>query len=198
MMEGQTEKVFLQHLREFLRKRLPGPKPKLISLKYDGRIPTNEALRRRVNLLLSDKAQPADAVIALTDVYTGTKEFKDAADAKTKMKQWVGENNRFYPHAAQHDFEAWLLPYWDDIRSLAGHNRAVPSVNPESVNHNNPPAYRIRETFRTGAKGRAYVKTRDAGKILAGKDLTVAAHACPELKAFLNTILGLCGSDLLK
>jgi hypothetical protein len=53
----------------------------------------------------------ADAVITLTDVYTGANEFKDAADAKDKMRQWVGVNDKFYPHAAQHDFEAWLLPF---------------------------------------------------------------------------------------
>jgi hypothetical protein len=37
-----------------------------------------------------------------------------------------------------------------------------------------------------------YVKTRDADRILRGQDLLVAAKACGELKAFLNTILKLC------
>jgi hypothetical protein len=137
-------------------------------------------------LLLSDSKRPADAVIALTDVYTGTKEFIDAADAKSKMTQWVGKNSRFFPHVGLHDFEAWLLPYWDDIRELAGSNRNAPSQHPESVNHNNPPSYRINEVFRTGSRGRAYVKTRDANRILRDKDLAIAAQACPELKAFLN------------
>jgi hypothetical protein len=59
-------------------------------------------------------------VIALTDVYTGTDDFLDAADAKQKMRAWVGKNDRFHPHVAQHDFEAWLLPFWTDIQSLAG------------------------------------------------------------------------------
>jgi hypothetical protein len=31
----------------------------------------------------------------LTDVYTGTSDFKDAADAKAKMRKWVGEEKRF-------------------------------------------------------------------------------------------------------
>lgn len=31
-----------------------------------------------------------------------------AADAKQKMREWVGTEPRFFPHAACHDFEAWL------------------------------------------------------------------------------------------
>jgi hypothetical protein len=197
MMEGETEKVFLRHLREFLQTRLAGRMPKLDPNIYDGHLPTHDRLKRRVERLLSDSRQPADAVIALTDVYTGTREFDNATEAKKKMTEWVGPNPRFHPHAAQYDFEAWLLPYWEDICELAGNNRTVPSEHPESVNHNNPPSYRISEVFRTGSRRRTYVKTRDANRILLGRDLTVAARACPELKLFLNRILTLCGSSPL-
>ena len=138
-----------------------------------------------------------DAVIALTDVYTGTNDFLDAADAKRKMRAWVGDNERFYPHAAQHDFEAWLLPYWSDIQALAGHNKAAPPGRPESVNHDRPPSYHIRQIFRVGTCRDAYSKPRDAARILRGKDLPEAARKCPELKAFLNTILTLSGAELL-
>jgi hypothetical protein len=41
------------------------------------------------------------------------------------------------------------------------------------------------------------VKPRDARRVLEGKDLAVAAAQCGELKAFLNTILSLCGGDLI-
>jgi hypothetical protein len=37
----------------------------------------------------------------------------------------------------------------------------------------------------------------DAARILRGKDLTEAANKCPDLKAFLNTILKLSGSGQL-
>jgi len=96
-----------------------------------------------------------DAVIALTDVYTGGADFDSASTAKKKMRQWVGDESRFHPHAAQHDFEAWLLPYWADIQRLSGSNRAAPVGDPEQVNHHKPPAHRIAEVFRTGAAGRA-------------------------------------------
>jgi hypothetical protein len=197
IVEGATEQSFLPHLRNFLQTRLPGKMPKFDPLPYDGRVPTENKLKRVVERLLSDRKNPADAVIALTDVYTGSNppEFTDGGDARKKMREWVGDESRFYPHTAQHDFEAWLLPFWSDIQELAGSNRAAPAGQPEKINHNNPPAHRIKDVFRTGTRGKSYVKPRDAGRILRGKDLLVVAQACPEFKAFLNTILTLCGAD---
>jgi hypothetical protein len=195
LVEGATEQAFMPKLREFLKARLPpGSMPKLDPVPCDGRLPTGDKLRRIVENLFSGRTA-ADAVIALTDVYTGTHEFASAQDAKNKMRGWVGNEPRFYPHVALHDFEAWLLPFWTDIQQLAGSNRATPSTQPEKVNHDKPPAHWLREVFRTGSKGKAYVKPRDAARILKDRDLTVAAQSCPELKAFLNTILELCGGE---
>jgi hypothetical protein len=170
--------------------------PNLDMVPYDGRIPKEIKLRRVVENLLSGR-MPADAVIALTDVYTGTQDFRDAADAKAKMLAWVGPNARFHPHVAQHDFEAWLLPYWDEIQKIAGHKKKAPSGPPESVNHNRPPSHYVQEIFRIGTCRDDYSKPRDAHRILRNKDLSIAAAQCPELKAFLNTILGLCGGQQL-
>ncbi len=194
LVEGETERVFVAYVREFIDRRLAGNKPRLATHKYDGRIPKEEDLKRTVEKLLNDR-NPADYVIALTDVYTGSNDFVDAADAKSKMRNWVGNNDRFYPHAAQHDFEAWLLPYWEEIQRLAKHAKGPPAGRPETVNHNHPPSWHIKEIFRIGKSPRHYVKTRDAKRILLGKDLSIAAAACPELKSFLNTIITLCGAD---
>jgi hypothetical protein len=196
LVEGRTETAFKTHLTEFLKIRLAGRMPNLDFFPYDGRIPKQEKLRRTVEGLLRNGRTPSDAVLALTDVYTGTNDFADAADARRKMRTWVGKNDQFHLHAAQHDFEAWLLPFWSDIQALAGHNKRAPSGRPEAVNHNRPPSYHIREIFRIGSR-RDYSKPRDANRILRGKDLTVAANQCPELKAFLNTILTLSGSEPL-
>ena len=193
-MEGRTERAFKPHLVEFLQGRLAGRMPKIDPFPYDGRIPKEHKLRKTVELLLRTGT---DAVIALTDVYTGTNDFTDAGDAKRKMRKWVGENDRFYPHAAQYDFEAWLLPFWRDIQELAGHNKGAPPGPPESVNHTHPPSHHIREIFRIGTCRDDYSKSRDAARILRGKDLSEAATQCPELKAFLNTILSLSGGELL-
>jgi hypothetical protein len=108
------------------------------------------------------------------------------------MREWVGREERFYPHVALHDFEAWLLPYWEKIKKLTGSNRQSPGTFPEKVNHGDSPAYRLAEVFRIGPKTEAYVKARDAGRILKDENLMVAINACPELKAFVNTILNLC------
>ncbi len=196
LVEGGTEKAFFPILREFLATRLTGRMPKLDPVPYDGRIPKGDRLSRRVtNLLRGSNA--ADAVVAITDIYTGSDDFSDADDAKAKMRAWVGDEPRFYPHVALHDFEAWLLPFWPVIQELAGSNRVIPGNHPETVNHQKPPARVLAEVFRTGSRARAYVKTRDALRILRNKDLRVAADACPELRSFLNTILTLSGGSPL-
>jgi len=195
LIEGQTERAFVPHLRRFLESRLPGRMPRLDPEPYDGRIPKGDPLKHEVERLLRSGKPPADVVIALTDVYTGTGDFQNAQDAESKMRRWVGENPSFFPHAAQYEFEAWLLPFWATIQRLAGHNKAAPSGPPESVNLTRPPSVRIKEIFRVGSGGRDYVKPRDANRILRENDLLVAAQACPELRAFLNTLLQLCGGE---
>ena len=197
LVEGKTEMAFKTHLRLFLETKLAGQMPHLDFYPYDGRIPKEDKLKRVVDKLLSIGTPPSDAVIALTDVYTGTGDFTDAPDAKAKMRQWVGTNARFHPHVALHDFEAWLLPYWADIQKIAGHNKQAPPGPPESVDHQRPPSYHIREIFRIGTCRDAYSKARDANRILRGKDLAVSASRCPELKAFLNRIITLCGGTVL-
>lgn len=187
LVEGATEKAFMGPLREHLKRRLAGRMPRLVPHPYDGRIPKGDKLKRVVNDILS-RAPCTDAVIALTDVYTGTGDFESADDAKLKMRTWVGDEPRFFPHVALHDFEAWLLPYWNEIQRLAKHNGAVPAKNPETVNHGKPPAHRISDLFERGTCNRSYVKPRDAERILKGKDLQVAIDQCSELRAFVDTI----------
>jgi len=190
LVEGKTEKAFKRHLLGFLKTRLAGKMPRLDFDVRDGSLPTGEKLQRVVQRLLDAKRYPANAVIALTDVYP---EYENAADAKAKMKAWVPGEDRFHVHVALHDFEAWLLPYWDKIQKLTGSNRKSPGGDPEKVNHNNPPAYRLAEVYRIGTKTQSYIKTRDGGRILQGENLMVAIEACSELKSFVNRILTLYG-----
>ncbi|MCG3197302.1 MAG: hypothetical protein GHCLOJNM_01787 [bacterium] len=199
MVEGKTERVLMAALRRFLEPRLQGRMPKLDPKPFHGRIPRGDQLKGDVRRHLDDRKFPADAVIALTDVYTGSvpPEFRDAEDAKRQLRLWVGEEPRFHPHAAQFEFEAWLLPFWDDLRHLAGHNLAEPGPDPEMVNHLNPPSRRIGDLFRRGSTGRGYVKERDAARVLRGRDLGVSAQRCLQLREFLNTILRLCGGQTL-
>jgi len=127
----------------------------------------------------------------------GNERLRGCGGCQTENGRMVGNNGRFYPHAAQFDFEAWLLPFWSDIQALAGHNKSAPPGPPEAVNHQRPPSHHICEIFRAGTCRDDYSKPRDAGRILRGKDLAISANKCPELKAFLNTILTLSGAEPL-
>ena len=198
IIEGKTEKVFLPFLRAYLRQHLEARMPRIVAHCFDGRIPTEAKLRRVVDNHLSGK-DAADHVLALTDVYTGTQPpmFADATEAKQKMRTWVGPEPRFHPHAAQHDFEAWLLPYWSVIQKLAGHNQKVPSGTPESINHGKPPAHLINALYEKGASRDSYVKPRDAARILREVDLSLAVEVCPELKGLINTLLRISGGSVL-
>lgn len=193
LVEGATEKAFEKKLCEFLQSRLGQRMPNLKLIPQSGRIPKEGKLKRIVENLLDNDGY--NAVIALTDVYTGTNDFKDANDAKNKMNNWVGNNPNFYPHTALHDFEAWLLPYWETIQKMAIHNRSAPSGSPETINHNNPPANRIKEIFRIGKCKRDYNKPIDGKAILEKNDLMIAIQSCPELKSFVNRIISLCDPD---
>lgn len=187
--EGKTEKAFKECLHDFLKQRLEGNMP---SLKFDvhhGSIPKQKKLKKVVQNLLTTGAKPSDAVIGLTDVYP---EFANADDAKQRMREWAGDEPKFFPHVALHDFEAWLLPYWDRIKKLAGRESAPFGTNPEQVDLGNPPAHRLAGLFEAGTCRDSYKKPRDAKRILANANLMVSIEACPELKSFVNTILNLC------
>ncbi|MDY7013437.1 MAG: hypothetical protein SVX43_07490, partial [Cyanobacteriota bacterium] len=83
LVEGATEVAFKEKLHEFLKSYLE-QMPRLRFIQQGGRIDKGEKLKRVVENLLNNDGY--DAVIALTDVYTGTDDFKDADDAKEKMK----------------------------------------------------------------------------------------------------------------
>jgi hypothetical protein len=90
LIEGRTEQAYKTHLLEFLKRKLDRRMPKVDFFPCRGRIYKGEKLRRTVEDLLRNGRSPSDAVIALTDVYTGTNDFVDAADAKRKMVAWSG------------------------------------------------------------------------------------------------------------
>jgi hypothetical protein len=191
IVEGSTEKVFIPKLREYLQPLLLGHMPNLHPVPQKGRIPTGDKLDRLVNNLL--RLGKADHVIALTDVYP---DYINAGDAKARLRQSVNDQERFHPHAAQYEFEAWLLPYWTRIQELARHNQSAPGGDPEKVNHLNSPSNRIKEIINRSRYD--YVKTRDASRILEGQDLALAVNRCSELKALVNSILEICGGESIK
>jgi hypothetical protein len=193
LVEGATEVAFKEKLRKFLQSRLEQKMPRLDFKPQHGGIPKEKRLKLIVENFLDNDG--CDAVIALTDVYTGKPDFKDANDAKEKMRRWVDNNPNFYPHTALHDFEAWLLPYWTTIQKLAKHNRSAPSGSPETVNHQKRHSDWIKEIFSLGQCKRDYDKVSDGKAILKNNDLMIAIKVCPELKAFVNRIISLCDEE---
>ena len=112
---------------------------------------------------------------------------------RTLTPAWVEafiEEFESFPRAANDD---QIDAATQAIQRLSGSDRAKPAEDPETVDHNKPPSRWITEAYRTGGKRDGYVKARDAVKILVGQDLEIAARYCSQFKAFLNTILDLCG-----
>lgn len=132
-------------------------------------------------------------VIALTDVCPS---FASATAAKERIRAWMPDNSRCYAHAAQFQFESWLLCDWKAILKHAGSNpRRPPGGDPEQVDGEKQPAEHIGEIFRLA--GKKYIKPIDGKKLFDQLDLEAAARQCGELGAFLGTMLLLAGYDPL-
>ena len=188
LVEGATETALKRHPKRFLDERAGKEMmPKLaLRTKSFGGHPTERKLRKRLELELRNKK--VRAVVGLLDVYP---KFSSAREAKTFLRDAVGDDQRFYAHAAKYDAEAWLIPYWDVICRRISLNRARPGRNPEAVNSIRPPSKRLEELYRSAR--RRYTKPIEMSAILEGQDLAVAARECEELRLLLNTLLRLGG-----
>jgi hypothetical protein len=178
--EGQTEMVLKNILHEFInqqRQERIGIEIKPLKGKIN-----REEIKTRVELSL--EKSDVLGVVVLCDVFP---KFKSAEEAKAFLRECVGDDLRFHPHVAQYDFESWLIPFWGDICRKLKLRKQTPGVNPEQINDTKPPSYHIKELYSLA--DRRYNKIRDAHAILKDKDLSVIARACPEMRAFLNTLL---------
>lgn len=54
-----------------------------------------------------------------------------------------------------------------------------------------------KDIFEAGKCKKSYIKPRDAKATLRGNDLSIAIGQCPELKAFVNTLLVLSGGQAI-
>ena len=187
-VEGETERAFRNPLKAFLDGEA-GERPR-VRLDVRKGVPVTK-LAPLVRDMERDLARPdCRGVVVLVDVYP---HFASADEARAHYAT-CGPKARFRAHCALHDFEAWLLPYWERIHRLAGKvpPKGCPWGVPESVNRVRPPSKVLADLFPAG---NAYRKTLHAPRILEGQDLRVAAEACPQLKAFLSTLLEFAGYD---
>jgi hypothetical protein len=189
-VEGETEQAFKRQLKAFLDDVADRAGKQRVGLVT--RADTHLGrLRRSVSRDLRDPECLGVAV--LVDAYPDHR----SAEAASEHYAGCGDPRRFRPHCALHDFEAWLLPYWQRVYRCAG--RPVPKdpprgwKTPENVDQSKPPSKVLSLDVFTGPI--SYRKTVHAPRILDGQDLRVAAEACPQLKAFLNTLLEFAGYD---
>ncbi len=199
IVEGASEEIFLDSVRNFLRPQCPaGAMPKLVARPMNSNIPPSPKLIKMVRALLQDGS---NHVIILTDV-KGPNKFKDAQDAIAQIESSLGGlpslNNQVFVHAAQYEIEAWLIPFWPRIQALAQSQRSKPTKAPEQINNQKPPSRLLGEIWRTGSrKSKSYNKVSHLPKILEGQDLEHASKECPTLKLFLNRLLTLSGAKTL-
>jgi hypothetical protein len=190
LVEGRTEKVLRQPLKNFLDERAVREGRDSIGLTFRP-LDSLGLHQTRLRDQVTQNAQGKDVVcvVAVVDVRP---RFSSAEEAKQFLRDTAGTQPKFRAHAAQIEFEAWLLPYWDDICRELTFRRQRPGGSPDQVNEQEPPHRHLSELFRAATK-RRYNKVVDAQRILRGKDLTIAAEQCPEFKAFLNTLLTCAG-----
>lgn len=190
LVEGKTERALKEALHRTLDPRCKDAgvaRPGIETRRWDSfRDP--KKVQTQVHRFLDTEG--VLCVVGLVDVRPY---FPSPDEAKLFLRKAAGSTSRFHPHVAHHDFEAWLLPYWDDICRRLGVQRRRPGANPEEVNDQKPPSQHLEELYRLAR--RSYQKPQDAHTILADQDLALAARECPELKALLNTLLHCCGLE---
>lgn len=192
LAEGDTERAAKAHIKAFLDARAGKlPKVRLETSIFDGGLKEPE-VRGRTEKFLRDPATLG--VIALVDMYPQFR-GQTPAQARGLVRAWMPSDPRCHAHVANHDFEAWLLHGWDALLKQSGVTsiRKPWSRFPEQVNHDNPPAHRIRSLFQEGKPPRKYKKPIDGRRLFEKLDLAQVAAVCPELKALLNRLLELCG-----
>ena len=178
MVEGESEKIFLDSVRNFLQPRCPArAMPKLIPLLLHSNVPKRNEL---IKLVRNELKAGSNAVIVLTDV-KGQNSFNDAQDVIARIESSLtglpSLNTQVFVHAAQ---------------------RPKPSKTPEQINNLNRPSKLLSELWRTGGrKSKSYNKVLHLHKILEGQDLEHASEECPTLKSFLNRLLTLSGAPTL-
>jgi hypothetical protein len=187
-VEGKTEAACTGVLKDLLDEAGGSrPRVRLQTRQYKGsQILRAERVAQDARLVLS---ATDTAVVVLVDV---APEFQSVEEAQEHYARYL-KHGRFRVHCALHDFEAWPLPHWQHIYGLAGKPppKTTPWPTPERINLVKPPSTRLRELF---APHRGYEKALDAPRILRSPDdLRLSASKCPQLKAFLNTLLEFAG-----
>lgn len=191
LCEGATEGVLKGALKKYLDEYCGARSLDRIGIdikQFEGLVPKCAEVQRRFEHHARNHA--VVGVIVLTDVRP---KFENATQAKHYLCECVKdsrEKKKFHAHAAHIEFEAWLLPFWNDIAERLKLKAKPPGSNPEQVNRDNPPSKRLSDLYKRA--GRKYEKVIEAEWILKRHRIEDAAKKCPELQSLLETLTMLC------
>lgn len=107
------------------------------------------------------------------------------ADLKTRVH--ADYRDRFHPHVAVHELEAWLLADERVLSDRLGLS-VTPWANPEGVNFDKPPARHLDELFQRHLK-KAYGKVKDGSKLFSKIDPEIVLRKCPHFKLLVDDLI---------
>jgi len=140
----------------------------------------------------------ADVVFGLTDLHgaaiqlpgDGASKGKKAEVYRNHIHQKADQeyHERFFPHVAVHELEAWILADRDALNAPGVEEIA----NPEDVNLENPPSKRLDDIFFEHQM-RPYSKGNDQSLLWKEVDVRKVYARCPHFAAFLNDLAKVVG-----
>jgi hypothetical protein len=96
------------------------------------------------------------------------------------------EVDKFFPHIAVHEIEAWILA--DEI--AVANYLEISKISydfPEAVDFNRPPSYILGDLFRS--KRLIYRKTVHGPELFKSVNLDTVYNKCPHFKAFFDDLV---------
>ena len=195
-VEGHTEhQAIAAFLKRWLDPRLPAPIG-VQTVRFDGWAEMVRDAPQKAKMYLNAPKGDVVAVIALLDLYglqlPYPAEVNSAAEhtawGTKHLEQQVGET-RFRQFFAVQETEAWLLSQ-PGLFPAEIAKSLQKLENPETVNHDEPPARLLDRLYKT-ATGRGYKKVTEAKNLFPKLDPAAAYAKCPNLKGLLDEMLTL-------
>lgn len=134
-------------------------------------------------------------VVALLDLYGPTfypAHLKQAEDKRVWGIQHLKKklnDDRYRPHFAVHEVEAWILAQPDILDSRI--RKKLPGKAPEEVNSTLPPA-KLLDQIYSEVLGKGYKKVVEGTKLFSKLDPEVVYSKCPAFRALADDLLSLC------
>ncbi|MBI1929828.1 DUF4276 family protein [Candidatus Poribacteria bacterium] len=152
-------------------------------------------VKRKIGAVTENQLRPQTGVIAvfaLVDLYGSG--FDTVAKVKADLRRRVPPEyrDRFHPHVAVHEIEAWIFAVPQVLNEWLG-TTIKPFPNPETINLQNPPAKLLEELTRRHKQSKVPTKRVMAQRLFA-KISSQEAYVneiyskCKHFKAFVDDL----------